>query len=319
MTTFAPGSTGTDEVLFARSGRIGRIRLNRPRAINSLTLPMVTAISEQLTAWEDDDAIESVFLDGAGERGLCAGGDVLQLRDLALTEGDATRFLAAEYSLNAQIGEYPKPYLALQDGVTMGGGLGVSAHGSVRMATVRTRFAMPETMIGFFPDVGLRWQLSRAPGELGMWLALTGRSIDAAAGIAVGFADLQLDQPTADPGEMLAAREWADECFVGDDPREMLARLQHCDHKQATEAAAQLAARSPFAVWLTTLAMRAAAKATSLTQVLAQDLQLATAMTAHPDFVEGIGAKMIDKREPKWADASLEAVNTSEVTAIVGD
>lgn len=316
MTTpdWQPGPTGTEEVLFATTGSIGRILLNRPRAINALTIEMVVAVQEQLTTWATDDAIGQVVLTGAGERGLCAGGDVRQMRELALTEGHAMSFLGPEYRMNRTIAEYPKPFTAIQDGIVMGGGLGISAHGSLRVATQNTTVAMPETMIGFFPDVGMRWHLAQAPGELGMWFALTGRSGDAAAALTMGFSDVTTD-PADDDTDLSAAREWVDECFTGDDPRVMVERLRNLDHPDARAAAVDITARSPWAVWVTAVTLRRAAGAT-MAEVLADDARIAETMTAHPDFVEGVAAKMIDKRPPVWADANLASVDEAAVRAV---
>ncbi|MGH8827164.1 MAG: enoyl-CoA hydratase/isomerase family protein, partial [Jiangellaceae bacterium] len=168
MTALDDALAAGGEVAFGRLGRLGRIRLNRPEVINALTTAMVVSIREQLEAWAHDDAITAVLIDGAGPRGLCAGGDVRALRtSLREGTGAADEFWTQEYRLNAAIAHYPKPFVAVMDGIVMGGGVGVSAHGRVRLATERSRIAMPETAIGFFPDVGSLYLLSRAPGELG--------------------------------------------------------------------------------------------------------------------------------------------------------
>ena len=167
--------TGTTDVLLRTEGRPGFLTLNRPRAIKALTHPMVLAVDAALTDWEHDPAVTTVVIKGAGERGLCAGGDIRAIHDDARAGGSASAaFWRDEYRLNARIARYPKPYVALMDGIVMGGGVGVSAHGSVRVVTERSRVAMPETGIGFVPDVGGTYLLGRAPGELGTPLALTG-------------------------------------------------------------------------------------------------------------------------------------------------
>ena len=179
-----------EDVLVTVDRGIGLITLNRPKAINSLTHPMVTAISQALTEWERDDDVSAVVLAGAGERGLCAGGDIVELYNSA--RGDpsvASSFWWDEYLMNAQIARYPKPYVSLMDGIVMGGGVGVSAHGSVRVVTDTTKMAMPEVGIGFIPDVGGTFILSRAPGLLGVHAALTGAPFAAGDAIAMGFAD----------------------------------------------------------------------------------------------------------------------------------
>ncbi len=184
-------SDGVVEVLVRRQGSLGRLTLNRPQAINALTLGMVEAIGAALEAWQADPAVLAVLVDGAGPRGLCAGGDIRFLHDSvrAGTPEAADDFLHAEYRLNARIARFPKPYLALMDGLVMGGGVGVSAHGSLRIVTERTRLAMPEVGIGFVPDVGSTHLLSAAPGELGTHAALTGEAMGAADALLCGLAD----------------------------------------------------------------------------------------------------------------------------------
>jgi enoyl-CoA hydratase len=161
-------------VLAARDDRIGRITLNRPKALNALDLGMIRAISAALAAWRDDPAVHAVVIDSASDRAFCAGGDIRAIRTHA-TAGEADiveKFFAEEYALNAAIAEYPKPYIALIDGICMGGGIGVSVHGRIRVATEAALFAMPETAIGMFPDIGATFFLPRLPGELGVFLGL---------------------------------------------------------------------------------------------------------------------------------------------------
>ena len=174
----------TAEILVERSGALGHIRLNRPKALNSLTLQMVRDMDAALDAFEPDPA---VLISGEGERGLCAGGDIRAIYDARTTGSDiATRFWSEEYRLNARISHYPKPYVACMDGLVMGGGVGVSVYGSHRIVTERTRLAMPETGIGFFPDIGASWFLTRRPGEGTTYIALTGEIIGAGDAIAPG-------------------------------------------------------------------------------------------------------------------------------------
>ena len=178
------------DVVFDESNGIGLITLNRPRARNALTTPMVLAMGEQLRAWEADPGVRAVLIRGAGDHGLCAGGDVKAMRTSAIErDGAVVEFFRAEYRLNGQISAFPKPYIALMDGITMGGGVGVSAHGSVRIVTERTAFAMPEVTIGIAPDIGATWLLSHAPGELGTYAGLTGSTLAAGDVIAFGLAD----------------------------------------------------------------------------------------------------------------------------------
>jgi enoyl-CoA hydratase len=332
---FAPGRVDTDEVLFARDGCLGRIRLNRPRAINALTHPMVTSVLTQLQDWADDDAITTVSIEGAGHRGLCAGGDVCAIRESVLTgTGDPVRFWADEYALNAAIHDYPKPYVAFMDGVVMGGGVGISAYGSLRLVTERSRVAMPETAIGFFPDVGALYLLARAPGELGTHLALTGATVGAADAVALGLADALVD--SADLPAIRAAladgagaecadalrrdaepeldRRWVDECYAGNDPVLVLKALQAHDSPAAGAAATLLARRSPLSVCITLEALRRAAAMGSLEEVLEQDRVLGATLMGSPDFLEGVRAVLVDRdHQPRWAHASLEDVSRDEV------
>ena len=180
----------SDEVLTRVDGGVGLITLNRPKAINSLNQSMVDALRAVLTRWEGDDTVRAVVLSGAGERGLCAGGDVVAVYHSARKDGvEVRRFWRDEYLLDGQIGRFPKPYVSLMDGIVMGGGVGVSAHGSVRVVTETSKVAMPEVGIGFIPDVGGAFLLSRAPGGLGLHAALTGAPFSGADAIAMGFAD----------------------------------------------------------------------------------------------------------------------------------
>src|SRR5262245_30662706 len=191
--------SAADEVLIRREGRAGRITMNRPKALNALTYAMVGHIWEALLAWKDDPAIEFVLLDGAGDRALCAGGDVRSLYD-SRSEGSgfARAFWRDEYRLNALIGRYPRPYVAIMDGVVMGGGIGLSAHGNHRIVTERSRLAMPETGIGLIPDVRATWLLSRPmqgrrmPREAATCLALTGQSFNGTDALDLGFANVQI-------------------------------------------------------------------------------------------------------------------------------
>ncbi len=179
-----------DEILIRREGRAGRITLNRPKALNALTYPMVQAIWTALNDWANDPTVALVLVDGAGERGLCAGGDVIALYETRTQgSGFAAEFWRDEYILNAYIGRYPKPYVALMDGIVLGGGIGISSHGSHRIVSERAHLAMPETGIGLIPDVGGTWLLANAPGQTGVYLGLTGAKMDAADALYAKFAD----------------------------------------------------------------------------------------------------------------------------------
>jgi enoyl-CoA hydratase len=191
-------------VIVEQRGHLGLLTLNRPKAINALTAEMVATIARTLESWANDAGVRTVAITGAGERGLCAGGDIRAIHADAVSGGTASvDFWAEEYRLNATIAAYPKPFVALMDGLVMGGGIGISAHASVRVVTERSRLAMPEVGIGFHPDVGGSWLLSRAPGELGTHLALTGSAVGAGDGITAGLADHYL--PSARLPELITA------------------------------------------------------------------------------------------------------------------
>lgn len=327
------------EVLSAKRGATGHLVLNRPRTINALNSAMVHSVKDQLDAWAGDDQVRSVLLTGAGERGLCAGGDVRAVREGLSDPGSpAARFLPDEYAMNQTIVDYPKPFVAWMDGIVMGGGLGISAHGSHRLVTERSRIAMPETIIGFFPDVGMRWLLGQAPGETGTHLTLTGASINGADAVALGFADLLVDSgrlgaliellsdgglPEEGFGEpspgsaLLDEREWIDRCYRGDDASAILERLRAEGTPAATRAAEDMTARSPWAVSVALLALRQAQRARGVSDVLASDAIVAPRMAHHPDFAEGVRAQLVDKDfAPRWQHANLTVVPTDEVRAL---
>ncbi|MFF2696819.1 enoyl-CoA hydratase/isomerase family protein [Streptomyces cyaneofuscatus] len=329
-------------VLLETRGRSLHITLNRPRAINALTPTMVRLLDEALAGAEQDEAVTSVVLAGAGDRGLCAGGDIRALHDDTRAGGRASLdFWRDEYRLNARIARFPKPYVALMDGIVMGGGIGVSAHGSLRIVTERTRAAMPETGIGFVPDVGGTHLLAAAPGELGTHLALTGRSVGAADALLCGLADHHVPtrrlpeltealagagnadevartvqefagEPPA--GELAAQRDWIDACYAADTVEEIVRRLRACSAPAAADAAAELAGRSPLALKVTLAAVRRAARLGSLEAVLDQEFRVSGRIREEPDFVEGVRARIIDKDgSPQWKPATLAEVDDSAV------
>ncbi|WP_369362880.1 enoyl-CoA hydratase/isomerase family protein [Streptomyces sp. CG4] len=332
--------TGSGEpVLFHTAGRAAHITLNRPRALNALTHAMVRRIDEALTAWEHDPAVETVVITGAGERGLCAGGDIRAIHDDARA-GDGTlsaAFWRDEYHLNARIARYTKPYVALMDGIVMGGGVGVSAHGSVRIVTERSRIAMPETGIGFVPDVGGTYLLALAPGELGTHLALTGAQIGAGDALLCGLADHYVpsaalrslvddlaEMPLPDvlarhvqpppQGELTARREWIDGCYAADSVEEIVQRLFAHGGPDAKEAADTLLAKSPTALKVTLAAVRRARRLGPLERVLDQEYRVSCAALSTADLVEGIRAQVIDKdRDPRWFPKTLAEVSDADV------
>ncbi|MZD09582.1 enoyl-CoA hydratase/isomerase family protein [Streptomyces sp. SID5785] len=326
-------------VLLRTRGRAAHLTLDRPRALNSLTLPMIRRIAEALDAWEHDPSVGTVVLTGAGERGLCAGADIRLFHDDARS-GDGSRseaFWRAEYRLDARIAHYPKPYVAVMDGIVMGGGVGLSAHGSVRIVTERSRVAMPEVGIGFVPDVGGTYLLSRAPGELGTHLALTGGAIGAADAVLCGLADHHvpsaalpalLDDLATSPadeavarharpapdGELAGQRTWIDACYAADTVEEIVDRLHAYGDPAPKDAAETLLAQSPTALKVTLAALRRARAFTTLEQALDQEFRVACAALATPDLPEGVRARIIDKdRTPHWSPATLAEVTPAEV------
>ncbi|WP_328885104.1 enoyl-CoA hydratase/isomerase family protein [Streptomyces sp. NBC_00316] len=331
-----------DQVLLHTEGRIRRITLNRPRALNALTHTMVRHIDEALTAAERDDSVTAVLISGAGERGLCAGGDIRAIyEDARAGRSASVDFWRDEYRLNARIARFPKPYVAFMDGIVMGGGVGVSAHGSVRIVTERSRVAMPETGIGFVPDIGGTHLLASAPGELGTHLALTGDAVGAGDALLCELADhfvpserlaelardlagsatsSEIEQTarryaTAPPvGELAAHRGWIDACYAAESVEEIVERLQNCGEPAAKETAETILAKSPTALKVTLASVRGARLLGSLEAVLDQEFRVSCAAFTRPDLVEGVRAQIIDKdRDPHWSPARLAQVDASDV------
>ncbi|MCH9729933.1 MAG: enoyl-CoA hydratase/isomerase family protein [Actinomycetia bacterium] len=338
-----------EDVLVSVDRGVGLLTLNRPKAINSLTHPMVGQISAALSDWENDESVRAVVISGAGDRGLCAGGDVVAIYHSAKAGGaEARQFWADEYRLDAYIDSYPKPFVALMSGITMGGGVGISAHCSVRVVTETTKMAMPEVGIGFIPDVGGTFILSRAPGLLGIHAALTGAPFTGADALAMGFADhfvpndrlgafteaiLGADIDTAvaayaeEPPQspLLAQQEWINHCYAGETVSDIVAALRGHDagldpsrtgDTAATEAANLIAARSPVSLEVTLKAVRRAASLPTLKDVLRQEFRTSCGALRSHDLVEGIRAQLIDKdRNPQWSPASLSLVTAEDVAA----
>ncbi|MFD7826772.1 enoyl-CoA hydratase/isomerase family protein [Kitasatospora sp. NPDC059803] len=328
-----------DEVLVHREGRAGLIVLNRPAALNALTHGMVRRISEALDAWEEDERVDTVVITGAGERAFCAGGDIVAIHRAATgaDPGAVEEFWRDEYRLNARIARYPKPYVALMSGIVMGGGVGVSAHGSVRIVTGTTRIAMPEAGIGFVPDVGGTYLLALAPGELGTHLALTAGSVGAGDALLCGLADhfvpaerlpallddlaelpvhdaLERNVGPAPAGVLDGRRAWIDHCYGADTVEEILDRLRDSGEPEAKEAADRIAANSPAAVKATLAALRRARTLGPLEAVLDQEYRTSCAALSTPDLAEGIRAQVIDKdRSPRWNPSTLSAVGPATV------
>lgn len=308
--------TITELIVEARDG-VGHLVLNRPRAINALTPAMLSGIHEALDAWAQDGSIVRVEISGAGERGLCSGADVRALRERLLNGGDHLEFFEIEYAMNAAIKDYAKPYIAHQRGITMGGGLGVSAHGSHRIAYPDSLFAMPETIIGFIPDVGILWYLAQAPGELGTHVALTGNAINGTDGVLVGLADEVDETGGPAPASVLDGwKSWIDACYASDDPVAIVQALEAHADPAARAAGADLRKRCPLSVAVTLEAIRRAKEMSGVDEVLVQDLVLARHLIPRPDFAEGVRAQLVDKdRNPTWQHARLEDVIRDEVLA----
>jgi enoyl-CoA hydratase len=327
-------------VLVRRRGRLGELTLNRPARINALDPSMIEIVRRRLDDWAEDPGVASVLIRGAGERGLCAGGDVVTLSRRA-ADGDvapAGAFWRQEYLLSAVIDEFPKPYVAFMDGIVLGGGVGISAHGSHRIVTERTRLGMPETVIGFVPDVGVTHLLARAPGELGTHAALTGEMISGADAIALGLADHWVpserlvslvdslaseDASTAiaavaepaPPSGLAEASSWIDAAYAGDDLAEIMRRLADGE-EPAQRARAALAARAPLALAVTLRSMRIAAQEPDLRSALRREYRTSMNMVRRADFPEGVRAQVIDKdRAPRWRPADLADVTPAMVDA----
>jgi enoyl-CoA hydratase len=334
------------DVVFTRRGRVAEIALNRPRAINALTHAMVIEIQTALDEWAADDEVRTVLLTGRGQRGLCAGGDIVSLyRDMRDGDGSASEaFWRAEYRLNAAIGRYPKPFVAIMDGVTLGGGVGLSGHASHRIVTERSAVGMPETAIGYVPDVGGTWLLAHAPGELGAYLGMTARHMGAADAILAGFADrfvpsarlprLVAELETTDaatavarcaeeppPGRLAADLSWIDRAFSAATAGEIVARLRaDAGNAAALETADAICANSPTAVTVTLEALRRAATLPALEAALEQELRVSLHAVTTWDFREGIRARLIDKDgRPEWRPATLDEVDAVEVAAYFGE
>lgn len=338
-------ATMSDEVILDRAGSAAVIRLNRPKALNSINLPMVRTIREAMERYAQDPTVSAVILRGEGERGLCAGGDIRVLYDMGKSnDPEATRFWREEFPLNYAIAHYPKPYVALMDGITMGGGVGLSSHGRHRIVTERTRLAMPETGIGYFPDVGATWLLPKAPGEIGTWMGLTGIEVDAAGAIHAGLADVlvpserltelvdalgALGADAADdavettiaafarpPGVSVPEenRPLIDRCFAFDTVEEILDALAREDSDLARQSRETMLKRSPTSLKLTLRLLRAGRESSGLVECLEREFGAGVEILRNHDFYEGVRAAIIDKdRNPRWSPATLADVTTESI------
>ena len=336
------------EILFERRGRLGLVTLNRPKALNALSLGMIAAFHRQLLAWAGDDDIAAVAVAGAGGKAFCAGGDVASLYRDGLaqrrgeSDGAACRdFFRNEYRLDRLTARFPKPYVSLIDGVFMGGGVGISCHGAHRVVTEKALFAMPETGIGLFPDVGASYLLPRLPGKIGNYLGLTGARLTAAdllyAGIATAYVPAVKMQsllaalveapedaaaviasvaeiPSQAP-ELAARRGEIDDCFSAPDVAGVLERLTGVGSEWALETAAGLRRMSPTSLKLTLEASRRGADLT-LDACFIMEYRHSQGCMAGGDFYEGVRAVLIDKdKSPRWSPEKLEEVSDAVIAA----
>jgi enoyl-CoA hydratase len=332
------------QVLVLREGAVGRLSLNRPHAIHALTLGMCREMTAALLEWRDDDAVKAVVIDHAEGRGFCAGGDIGLLRKSALEDGGEAgrRFFFEEYRLNHLLFTYPKPTIAFMDGVTMGGGVGISQPAKFRVATENTRLAMPETGIGLFPDVGGGWYLSRLPGRLGQFLALTGARLDGAeclwAGLATHYlpherleaaktriaehpdriagilAELSVEPPPAriEGNAMRIAK-----LFASDSYEKILAALEADGGEWAQKELATLSTKSPQTCKIALRELARSAKLTDFAGEMRMEYRIASRVLTRPDFAEGVRAVIVDKtNDPRWDPARPEDVSNALLDAI---
>jgi enoyl-CoA hydratase len=335
--------SAAQDILFERHGTAGVVLLNRPQALNAVTHAMVRALHAQLETWAQDPAVTRVVVRGAGDRAFSAGGDIRALYEAgrAGRQAEMLPFWWNEYRLNTYIKKYPKPYVALIDGIVMGGGVGVSIHGSHRVAGDRFQFAMPEVGIGFFPDVGATWLLPRMPGETGTYAALTGQRLNPADAVATGvathrvasarFAELldalcgsgSVDDiiaafaQSAGESALIHASATIDRFFVDDRVEAILARLERAaggdDAAWAKKTAATIRSKSPTSLKIALAQMRRG-KQWSFADCMRAEFRIVSRLVYGDDFYEGIRAVIIDKdNAPRWRPATLDAVDDADV------
>ncbi|WP_316189727.1 MULTISPECIES: enoyl-CoA hydratase/isomerase family protein [unclassified Bradyrhizobium] len=334
------------DLIVRREGSAGIIRLNRPKAINAMTLEMSLGIDAALDRFEADPDVAVVILEGAGERGLCAGGDIRGLYESSRAGGDlGKRFWRQEYVMNARIAAFPKPYVAYMDGLVMGGGVGLSAHGRHRIVTEKTKLAMPEVGLGFFPDVGGTWLLSRAPGELGTYFALTGQTMNGPDAIHARFANavvpsekwpalrevltkIKPGTQSSDierlidgvatgeaSGPVAALQDRINRWFAYDSMHDIVVALEQDGSELALATLKTLREKSPRGMVVTLKLLRLARKAGSLQDCLVREYRAALEVFRSDDFREGVRAAIIDKdRNPRWSPPDISQV-TPEMLA----
>jgi enoyl-CoA hydratase len=328
------------DLIVRREGAAGVIRLNRPKALNAMTLEMSIGIDAALDRFESDPDVVVIVLEGAGERGLCAGGDIRGLWESSHAGGDlGARFWRQEYVMNARIAKFPKPYVAFMDGFVMGGGVGLSGHASHRVVTDRTKLAMPEVGLGFFPDVGGTWLLSRSPGEIGTYFGLTGQTMNGPDAIHAEFADavvpaakwpelrealtkLRQGATAADvsklidgfatgetAGPVAAKQATIDALFGFDRMEDIFAALERDGSEFAMATLKTLTEKSPRGMVVTLKLLRLARKSSSLEECLVREYRAALEVFRSDDFREGVRAAVIDKdRNPTWSPPRIEDV-----------
>jgi enoyl-CoA hydratase len=333
------------DMITRREGSAGILRLNRPKAINAVTLEMFRDIDKALDRFEADPAVAVIVLEGAGERGLCAGGDIRTLWESSKVEGDLGKVLwREEYILNARIKKFPKPYVAFMDGIVMGGGVGLSAHSSHRIVTERTKLAMPEVGLGFFPDVGGTFLLSRSPGEIGTYFGLTGQTMNGPDAIHARFADAVVPSAkwpelrealtkvrpgttsseirtlidgfaTGETAGPVAAKEaQIDAWFAHDRMEDIVAALKQDGSELAQATLKTLGEKSPRGMVVTLKLLRLARQARTLEECLVREYRAALEVFRSDDFREGVRAAVIDKdRNPKWSPLRIEEVTPAMV------
>jgi enoyl-CoA hydratase len=337
----------SQDVLIRQQGGLGRITLTRPAALHALNTPMCAAILNAVNAWAADPSVHLLWIDHQeGTRGFCAGGDIRMLAESGAGDAsEAREFFRTEYRMNAALEAFPKPILSIVDGVTMGGGVGLTVHGSHRVATERTVFAMPETGIGLFPDVGGGWFLPRLAGELGTWLALTGarlKGVDvASARVATHFMPSELVPALAKqieaadfsagaaqllgeilgrfthslpPGTFAPHRETIDRCFRFDTAEEIVAALESDAGDWAKTEAATIRSKSPETVKVALRQLREGRRMEYFEDTMRMEYRIGWRKVQSPDFLEGVRAVIIDKdNAPAWKPARLEEVSDADV------
>jgi len=335
----------TDDILLKVEGHAGFISLNRPSALHALTLPMVHAMTQALLEWRDDPAVKCVVIDHADGRGFCAGGDIAFLRNSAMNDGGVSglKFFHDEYQLNNLLITYPKPVVAFMDGICMGGGVGISQPARFRVATENTKFAMPETGIGLFPDVGGGWYLSRLEGRVGQFLALTGARIAGAGCLALGLATHYLTSNVLAEAKSRIATEDVERIdgilgtlsvtppdskivetivqinrhFASDRLEDILASLEGDDNDWAMKELATLRSKSPQTCKVALRQLAESLKLTDFADNMAMEYRIASRVLVRPDFAEGVRAVIVDKdNSPKWDPATAEGVTDALIDAI---